>query len=246
MNKLNKGKLLGIVAAGLSTVSLMGVGFAAWVITGGANKDIGNIQITVANTKDNSIKFTSASVSKDNPTISFDAKKDDTTGPITGDGTNDEDLNFSIEYKLTCPDASKFGGVKAYMTIEDATKENSAGKALADAIGSKNYLIAPLSTSTSDTDKTAIASTLTTNIDDPNTAKLPNKKYSTTVENGTDSSTYNFTTVFSFNWGSAFKNQNPSEFATADNVETVKTDLAALEVASTAKFTIHLEAVFNA
>lgn len=33
MNKFNKGKLVGIVAASLSAVSLMGVGFATWVIS---------------------------------------------------------------------------------------------------------------------------------------------------------------------------------------------------------------------
>ena len=32
MNKFNKGKLLGVVAASLSAVSLMGVGFATWII----------------------------------------------------------------------------------------------------------------------------------------------------------------------------------------------------------------------
>lgn len=36
MNKFNKGKLIGVVAASLSAVSLMGVGFATWVI--GAQK----------------------------------------------------------------------------------------------------------------------------------------------------------------------------------------------------------------
>ena len=245
MNKLNKGKLLGIVAAGLSTVSLLGVGFAAWVINGGDNKDIGNIQITVADTKDDSIKFTSAGVSEKNSTIAFDAKKDDKTGPITGDGQNDEDLNFSIEYVLTCADASKFGGVKAYMTIAEAATAGSAGKALADAISApNNYLIAPLSTSTSDTDKTTIASTLTANTDDSNADKLPNKKYSTKVS-GTGP-TYTFTTTFSFNWGTTFANQNPSIYATESNKGTVITALKALKNASNAKFTIHLEAVSKA
>ena len=32
MNKFNKGKLIGVVAASLSAVSLMGVGFATWII----------------------------------------------------------------------------------------------------------------------------------------------------------------------------------------------------------------------
>ena len=240
MNKLNKGKLLGIVAAGLSTVSLLGVGFAAWVINGGDNKDIGNIQLTVADTKDASIKFTSAGVSEKNSTIAFDAKKDDKTGPITGDGQNDEDLNFSIEYVLTCADPSKFGGVKAYMTIAEAATAGSAGKALADAIGTKNYLISPLSTL--DTNKTIIANSLTAKTEDNTT---PNKKYSTTVTNGTDSSTYTFTTEFSFNWGDAFGNINPSEFATAQNIDQVKENLADLKLASNASFTIHLEAVSN-
>lgn len=241
MNKLNKGKLLGIVAAGLSTVSLMGVGFASWIINGGDNKDIGNIQISVADTVNNSIKFTSASVSE--PTISFDAKKDDTTGPITGDSKNDEDLNFSIQYVLKCPDASKFGGVKAYMTIADATTVGSAGKALADAISEpNNYLIAPLSTL--NTDKTIIASSLTAKTEDI-TTNILNKKYSTTVAPGTES-TYTFTTVFSFNWGSAFENNNPSVYATEGTKEKVITALRDLKTAAGAKFTIHLEAVSTA
>ena len=241
MNKLNKGKLLGIVAAGLSTVSLMGVGFAAWVINGGDNTTTGSIQIAVADTIDNSIKFTSASVSEAN--ISFDAIADDTTGPITGDGIHNEDLNFSIKYTLKCPDTSKFGGVKAYMTIADATTADSAGKALADAISApNNYLIAPLSTL--DTDKTIIASKHNAATED-STVNLPNKKYSTTVVAGTES-TYTFTTVFSFNWGSAFGNQNPSVYANKDNLETVKAALNALRAAKDASFTIHLEAVSTA
>lgn len=43
MNRFNKGKLIGVVAASLSAVSLMGVGFATWIIgarTTTANNDI--------------------------------------------------------------------------------------------------------------------------------------------------------------------------------------------------------------
>ena len=32
MNKVNKGKLIGVVSASLSAVSLMGVGFATWIV----------------------------------------------------------------------------------------------------------------------------------------------------------------------------------------------------------------------
>lgn len=45
MNKFNKGKLLGVVAASLSAVSLMGVGFATWII--GAQKTDVEQDITI-------------------------------------------------------------------------------------------------------------------------------------------------------------------------------------------------------
>lgn len=239
MNKFNKGKLVGVVAASLSAVSLMGVGFASWVLNGGDNKDVGDITITVAGTEDNSIKF----VTPDphliaDGGIKFDAKKDDTTGPITWDGTNSEKLNFTIEYTINCVNTEKFGGVKAYMTIGNAT--SGAGKALADAIGSKKYLIAPLSTEKAAS--VAIANSLTTETNDANTEQLPNKKYETTVTKKTNTS-YTFTTKFSFNWGTAFGKVNPSEFATTETFTTAKDALKELQIASNAAFTIHLEAV---
>lgn len=236
MNKLNKGKLVGVVAASLSAVSLMGVGFASWVLNGGDKQDVGDITITVADTEDNSITFV-----KDpaphliaDGGIKFDAKENDTTGPITWDGKNSEKLNFTIEYTINCVNPEKFGGVKAYMTIDNAT--SGAGKALADAIGSKNYLIAPLST-----EKTAIATSLTAETNDANTDELTNKKYETTVAKTNTS--YKFTTKFSFNWGSTFDKKNPSEYATTDNLTTAKDALTELQSASNAAFTIHLEAV---
>lgn len=45
MNKFNKGKLFGIVAASLSAVSLMGVGFATWII--GIQKTDGDTSISI-------------------------------------------------------------------------------------------------------------------------------------------------------------------------------------------------------
>lgn len=238
MNKFNKGKLIGVVAASLSAVSLMGVGFASWVLNGGDNKDVGNITISVAGTEDNSITFVDPLPHLTDDSIKFDAKNGDTTGPITWDGINSEKLNFTIEYTIKCVNTAKFGGVKAYMEI--ATPTTGAGKALAEAIGSKNYLFAPLSTD--ENSKTMIASKLDGKTEDANADGLTNKKYSTTVVAGVES-TYTFTTVFSFNWGSHFEKKNPSEFAKKENFDDVKTALTELQAASTAAFTIHLEAV---
>lgn len=237
MNKFNKGKLIGVVAASLSAVSLMGVGFASWVLNGGDKKDVRNISISVAGTEDNSITFVSVPTLKDGD-IKFDAKANDATGPITWDGKNSEKLDFTIEYTINCVNDKKFGGVKAYMTIDNTTIDT--GQALANAIGSKNYLIAPLATEESGA--AVIANSLTVETNDANAGKLTNKKYATTVDN-TDTSSYKFTTVFSFNWGSTFGNENPSEYATTENFAKVKTALNELQTASTAAFTIHLEAV---
>lgn len=56
MNKFNKGKLLGVVAASLSAVSLMGVGFATWII-GAQKTDVEqNITITADTVEYKSVK----------------------------------------------------------------------------------------------------------------------------------------------------------------------------------------------
>lgn len=51
MNKFNKGKLTGIIAASLSAVSLIGVGFASWVIGIQKTETNGNIAITADDVK---------------------------------------------------------------------------------------------------------------------------------------------------------------------------------------------------
>ena len=56
MNKFNKGKLIGVVAASLSAVSLMGVGFATWIIGTRTTTDNGDISIVADDVKYQSLK----------------------------------------------------------------------------------------------------------------------------------------------------------------------------------------------
>ena len=56
MNKFNKGKLLGVVAASLSAVSLMGVGFATWIIGTRTTTDNGDISIVADDVQYKSLK----------------------------------------------------------------------------------------------------------------------------------------------------------------------------------------------
>lgn len=62
MNKFNKGKLIGVVAASLSAVSLMGVGFATWVIGIRQTETNGNISITADTVEYKSLKIEAAFV----------------------------------------------------------------------------------------------------------------------------------------------------------------------------------------
>lgn len=56
MNKFNKGKLIGVVAASLSAVSLMGVGFATWIIGTRTTTDNGDISIVADDVQYKSLK----------------------------------------------------------------------------------------------------------------------------------------------------------------------------------------------
>ena len=56
MNKFNKGKLIGVVAASLSAVSLMGVGFATWIIGTRTTTDNNDISIVADDVQYKSLK----------------------------------------------------------------------------------------------------------------------------------------------------------------------------------------------
>ena len=56
MNKFNKGKLIGVVAASLSAVSLMGVGFATWIIGTKTTTDNNDISIVADDVQYKSLK----------------------------------------------------------------------------------------------------------------------------------------------------------------------------------------------
>ena len=57
MNKFNKGKFIGVVAASLSAVSLMGVGFATWVIGIRQTETNGSVSITADTVEYKSLKI---------------------------------------------------------------------------------------------------------------------------------------------------------------------------------------------
>ncbi len=96
MNKFNKGKKIGIVTCVLASLSLVGIGFSAWVINTQKGSQVDNISVTVAETKNASIVISDASASES--TVKFDANyssqsKGDLISCESGDT---EDLSFTL------------------------------------------------------------------------------------------------------------------------------------------------------
>lgn len=97
MNRFNKGKLLGIVAASLSAVSLMGVGFATWIIGVQNTKIDGSIGIVA-----DEVKYKALTISAkfdDGLVLAEDVTE--TTKDFSSDGTKAAKLTISTEFTFT-------------------------------------------------------------------------------------------------------------------------------------------------
>ena len=101
MKKMNKSKVVGVAAVSLAAVSLIGVGFASWVVGGvNSNATPGQINVQVGDVTDNRITF---GASGDDTAINFDCNKN-TANPIKASFVGEnapEDLSFSLKYSLS-------------------------------------------------------------------------------------------------------------------------------------------------
>lgn len=231
--KIKHNKILTYSMLGLAAVSLVGVAFSSWLVQETQGAKVENITVSVADVQDKSLIITDAKVDENDSTFRFDAKKEDTTGPIiyTGD-TGGEDLTFGITFKVKnalnadgTAAADNFGGVNVKWEVTDDT----AGQALKSAI-TNNYIVSPLSDSDVALPEFTIGSASGTNVE---------------VTYGADTvkTTLTVSVTFSFAWGSVTNNKNPGEYATTDNPATTQTALQvldALRAANNAKFNIVL------
>ena len=212
MNKFNKGKLIGVVAASLSAVSLMGVGFASWIITGTSdNIDAGNIEVTVVDIQDKRVVFEGTpSISEGK--LAFDADGTKTSGGLIAadDKTNKEDMKFTISYVVKAYTAAASG-----WKVTAKLMDNTSG-ALNAAVSNK-YIKYPT---------TSKALTLSESV------ILDNGDTSTTgltITKDTTNSEFTKYTVlqeFTFTWGEAFNNVNPVEVKKNDSIYTGKEGVA--------------------
>ena len=233
MNKLNKGKLIGVVAASLSAVSLMGVGFASWVIKGETPDTTGDISVTVANVEDNRIIVGNA---KAEGNLVFDAAEGDTLGNIQ---TKPESavpvLNFKVVYTVKLGKGLSDFNIKAKWTLGTETASVALGTAITN-----HYLVSPLTTEdvlVSTKDGYGTAYTPGTN----NTTSTNIYSTSNLLSDMDGFSAYSVETVFHFAWGSKTGNKNPSYYDdTTEHTTAALEALNGLKAANGAKFTVTL------
>ena len=248
MNKFNKGKLIGVVAASLSAVSLMGVGFASWVINGAKSTDTNEIAVNVEDVIDNRITISGATVS--DPTIKFDANSNNSGGLLEAQGTT-EDLEFSISYTITNNKKENKFKVFAYITESDKQTAFSTAVKTNKLIGMPDAL--------NITKSNDAYSGMTAALTFDGTA-VPTGTGATITEKVVGT-TYSVTQTFKFKWGLAFANKNPVEVSLNDDVykvgdtsgkttkadaDILKANLAALKSANLSTFKITIAPyIFN-
>ena len=130
MKKMNKKNVIGIATVSLAAVSLIGVGFASWVVGGitdtGAN---GTVTATVGDVTDNRVTVTA---SAQDSTLKFDSDKKGGT-VFVGDGDFD-DMDFSFKFTVAASDFFQNNTLKVKLTLTGTLIE------LLKASATSNYL----------------------------------------------------------------------------------------------------------
>lgn len=204
-NKFSKGKTVGIVAASLAAVSLIGVGFSTWIIQTKTDATVSDISVTVADTKDISVAITDAAVDTANNSVIFDA---DNTKKVDGsilscEASDTEDLSFAITYKVTLGENVGKWQIKA--AVEDTDGKFNT------AVTTRKYITMP--------EKLGI----TTGNECLNQDSETDAESGLTVTKGdqdttTKKTTLTVTQTFTFGWGEAFASKNPVAVTTADTI----------------------------
>ena len=198
--KLGKRKFTGIIAISLAAVALTSVGFAAWTINASDVKDEGNtVTVTTGGLTDNRFTFTAA-IDTDDDSIAFDS----TVGSGIITGTAGEDLTFKVKANIKGPNlTTSVDGIYIYFVDTESKYTGMISNGLIQS---------PIAFG-SDSEVEIIDGTKLTAGDLVEGEKYGNpasvSKYTYQIKNGADSS-LDIDFTFTFAWGSAFKNQNPT------------------------------------
>lgn len=215
-------KAMVVGATAFAGIALVATGFAAWVISSSATKNVqGDVQVGVV--ADKSIQLTVDQITEK---FSFDAKQGDNTGRVRCDGHNFENLSITVKGNYTnATMVNNFSialrmGTVASETAKPVIDETAEGRFKAAAAADKKYIVLPECFSTN-------AVTF-----DTKGETHEGKTLTVTGDNAT------FEYKISFAWGEFFKGMNPSEYydtgeGAAISDEQYKTDLKAFYTALT-------------
>lgn len=116
-------------------VALLSTGFAAWIMSTGAEEENGG-NVSIGAVTDGSLEFTEVKWAGDNNLISFDAEANDVTGSIKWDGSNAANLIIEITGKISpkeylddltivmeIPASVKAAADAGYIELPDCAKE---------------------------------------------------------------------------------------------------------------------------
>lgn len=121
-----KKKTLSVLLSGLLAVSLTGVGFAAWLITGGAEGSASG-NVSVETVEDRRIKLVANSASDDANVVLGHPYENDAPKSISGawlktsNSMLEEDLEATFNYKIT---NAKYATVTAEISESDTALQN--------------------------------------------------------------------------------------------------------------------------
>ena len=222
MKNIKKTKIILGSVIGLGVVALATVGFSSWIINISNTAVVGQISVGVADVVDKTVTISDAKVDSTNGNFNFGPTYNSNNLIKPTGNASEEDMTFAFTYKVTTEQLDKLTSINAKLELDGTDTANSAFEA---AITS-NYIVPPLTLSTD------------TPITGAKCAALNGTSFNTTVDQATSPITC--TTTFTFAWGTAFGSKNPAEYATTDNLTTVKTALNELFKANGAKLKITL------
>ncbi len=212
MNKFNKGKTIGIVAASLAAVSVFGIGFSTWIINTTNKVETSDITVEVADTKDISVIISNAKVSESDNSVKFDAdeeKMNKATGHLLSCSSGDkEDLSFTLTYDVTVGTDASAWQIKA--AIDDSNATGGTDGKFATAVNTRKYIARPSTLG------------ITTGVECLNQASKTGTGLTVAESTayGATNKTYSISQTFTFSWGLAFANKNPVEVTSADKIYT--------------------------
>lgn len=212
MNKFNKGKSIGIVAASLAAVSLMGVGFATWII--GTRTTDANNEISIV-ADDVQYKSLKVSVAFTN-TIKLAETGDVSSGDyFSYEGNGDGNLKVSAKFTFTFGKdftAADYDFTKIHFSIEDVTDGFVDNKVASNAVSLTQR---PYSEGLTYFDAPADLNLSTSDKDFGEFVKPEGDKLTSTKE---------ITRNIDFEWGSMFGNESPLTYYNKKIAEESVTD----------------------